>query len=190
MLEKKNNDSQAAVGVHASPTGGQRTVEVCILGGENQSPLADVEVVLTSGHGDQQKNIGPFTTDATGIIRANLTPDDRSGYGVQLNSEKELPYLPVDETWNKASRGPTPSLYFTLTDKGITKWIYPEKHVQVATIDESQRITFTLLPACELTLRAVDAETGKGLPGVEFYEENAVGEEWAHACRPRPQARD
>src|SRR5205809_814592 len=42
------------------------------------------------------------------------------------------------------------------------------------------RITYTLLPACELVLRAVDADTGKGLQGAEFYTENAVGEEWGH----------
>jgi hypothetical protein len=42
------------------------------------------------------------------------------------------------------------------------------------------RITYTLIPACELTLRAVDVETGKGLAGAEFYQENAGGEEWGH----------
>lgn len=41
-------------------------------------------------------------------------------------------------------------------------------------------MTYTLLPGCELVLRAVDAENGKGLAGAQFYTENALGEEWAH----------
>ena len=37
---------------------------------------------------------------------------------------------------------------------------------------------FNLADACTLTLRAVDADTGEGVPGVVFVTENALGEYW------------
>jgi hypothetical protein len=67
---------------------------------------------------------------------------------------------------------------------GVEKWLRGERRdagcESPVKPNGAPRITYTLLPACELVLRAVDAETGRGLPGAEFYTENAVGEEWAH----------
>lgn len=44
--------------------------------------------------------------------------------------------------------------------------------------DEAE-VVILLDRACELTLRAVDSESGVGLAGVEFHRENAAGEMWA-----------
>ena len=65
---------------------------------------------------------------------------------------------------------------------GAEKWLEGKRREEEGKGENEAkwRVTYTLLPACELVLRAVDAETGKGLPGAEFYEENAVGEEWGH----------
>ena len=63
------------------------------------------------------------------------------------------------------------------------KWIDGqrcERGFEAATKERPARITFTLEPAVEFVLRAVDIETGKGIPGAEFYEEVAAGEDWAH----------
>lgn len=38
--------------------------------------------------------------------------------------------------------------------------------------------------ACELTLRAVDEETGQGIAGVKFGRENAAGEYWLQEVLP------
>ncbi|MFO1063816.1 MAG: hypothetical protein U0892_08140 [Pirellulales bacterium] len=37
-----------------------------------------------------------------------------------------------------------------------------------------------MLKPIELVLRAVDIDTGKGIPGAYFYLESAVAEDWAH----------
>lgn len=53
----------------------------------------------------------------------------------------------------------------------IPDWRYPSA-------DEAE-VVILLDRACELTLRAVDSETGAGVAGVEFHRENAAGEMWA-----------
>jgi beta-lactamase regulating signal transducer with metallopeptidase domain len=171
-LEKKEN-GKAIPGV--------RTTLLRFVGGDRKEPLAGVKVEITDGYGDAQKKFGPFTTDEKGSVKVTLPA---AFYHLHLTSEKELPYLPVEALWNKASRGPSPDLSLYVKKDGVEKWLRGES--RDAGYEESvepgglPRITYTLLPACELVLRAVDSETGTGLPGVEFYEENAVGEEWAH----------
>jgi hypothetical protein len=52
--------------------------------------------------------------------------------------------------------------------------------IQVGT-DAEQSFDFNLADACKLVLRAVDADTGKGIPGVSFETENALAEQWGNA---------
>lgn len=47
-----------------------------------------------------------------------------------------------------------------------------------------EEVIVLLAPACELVLRAVDNETGVGIPGVTFDRENAAGEYWANQISP------
>ena len=158
-----------------------RRVELRFLGGEKREPLAGIEVLLTIGYGDEQRQFGPFVTDDAGTAAVELPP---AFYSLHLSSETELPYSRVEEIWNGKTRGHTPSLNLRVTDTSAEKWLEgtlrDDGDEPPATPGNAPRITYNLLPACELVLRAVDADTGAGLPGAEFYEENALGEEWAH----------
>jgi hypothetical protein len=157
-------------------------VRLRLLGGDEQEPLAGVEVLLTNGYGDAQVRFGPFTTDDTGTATAVLPP---AFYSLHLSSEREWRYLHVETSWSGRPRRHTPSLNLRVTDCGAEKWLdgtqRDDGYEPPTRPGDTPRITYTLLRACELVLRAVDAKMGKGLPGVEFYEENALGEEWAHA---------
>jgi beta-lactamase regulating signal transducer with metallopeptidase domain len=151
------------------------------LAGQKQAPLAGLHVEITNGHGDRQKSMGTFTTDSQGAIDFRLPA---AFYSLHLKSDKELPYLPVEKLWDGQTRGPQPDLSLKLTPTGAEKWLGGKRRdaepAATPAATTQDRITYTLLPACELILRAVDAETGQGLPGAEFYEENAVGEDWGH----------
>jgi hypothetical protein len=48
-------------------------------------------------------------------------------------------------------------------------------------VGEEQAFEFNLADACKLTLRAVDVDTGKGIPGVCFVTESATAEQWGIA---------
>jgi hypothetical protein len=50
--------------------------------------------------------------------------------------------------------------------------------IRVAETREEQLFDFNLADPCELVLRAVDVDTGEGIPGVAFVTENAGDEEW------------
>lgn len=145
-----------------------------------------MQVEFTHGDSSKPKHLGPFTTDDAGTINVSLPI---ASYYLHLKSEKELPYLPVEALWKGEKRGPQPDLSLAVTQNGVEKWLAGKKRDEgyepPAAPNNLPRITYTLLPACELTLRAVDAETGKGLPGVKVWEENAVGEDWAHAIYGR-----
>jgi hypothetical protein len=49
---------------------------------------------------------------------------------------------------------------------------------------DALEVVILLDRACELTLRAVDSETGKGIAGVKFARERAAGEYWAQPVVP------
>lgn len=164
------------------PQADRRAVELRFLGDDKQVPLADIEVLVTNGYGDQQKKFGPYTTDKSGTVSVSLPP---GSYSLHLTSKKDLPYLPVEVLWNKESRGPQPDLSLSVKATGVEKWLRGDRqdagYEAPAKPTDAPRITYTLLPACELVLRAVDADSGKGIAGAKFYTENAVGEEWAHS---------
>jgi hypothetical protein len=55
----------------------------------------------------------------------------------------------------------------------------PNQYSRFIRVGKKQAFEFNLADACKLTLRAVDADTGVGIPGVVFVTENALGEYWA-----------
>lgn len=158
-----------------------RGVNLRFVGSAEGIPLAGLHVEITRGYGDEQEKFGPFETDDAGTVEVRLP---QGSYTLRLNSDKELPYLPVEVLWNKRSRGPRPSLNLAVRGAGVEKWLdgkqRDEGYEPPDRTGGLPRITYTLLPACELVLRAVDAQTGEGLSGAAFYTENALGEDWAH----------
>jgi hypothetical protein len=152
-----------------------------LVGADKDTPLAGLHVEITQGYGSQQKTFGPFTTDDTGTADVTLPP---GFYSLHLQTDKELPYLPVEKVWNNRSRTTMPDLSISVKESVVAKWLDGKQredgYEAPAKPGGVPRVTYTLLRACELTLRAVDAKTGKGLPGAEFYMENALGEDWAH----------
>lgn len=159
-----------------------RRIDLRFVGSDSGAPLAEIQVEITSGYGEEQQKFGPFQTDETGSIQISLP---RGFYSLHLRADKDLPYLPVEALWKDRRREWPPDLSLHVTDVGVEKWLAGEHrkagHESPATPGDAPRITYTLLPACELVLRAVDSDTGQGLPGATFYEENAIGEEWAHS---------
>jgi hypothetical protein len=157
-------------------------VDLRFVASDTKMPLAGIHVEVTSGYGDDQQKFGPFQTDDVGTIQISLP---KGSYSLHLKADEELPYLPVEVLWDKQSRGPRPDLSLSVKESGAEKWLSGKRrkagYKPPATPGDAPLITYTLLPACELVLSAVDADTGKGLAGATFYEENAVGEEWAHS---------
>jgi len=49
---------------------------------------------------------------------------------------------------------------------------------------DNENVVILVDRACQLTLRAVDAQTGVGIPGVQFDRERAAGELWAQLIVP------
>ncbi len=165
-----------------APQGNTQSVQLRFVGGQEQTPLAGAELLITQGYGQLQKKFGPWTLDETGTVQVALAP---GFYSLRLSAKKEWPYLTVEKVWAGRSRTIPPSLNLYVTESGVEKWLDGKRREEgfepPKQPDGPPRITYALLPACELVLRAVDIETGRGLPGVRFYTENAVGEDWAHA---------
>jgi hypothetical protein len=166
----------------------RRTVSLRFVGFGKKLPLAKIKVVAMIGYGDEEKKFGPFETDDEGTVEVKLPP---GFYHLYLSSDKELPYLPVEALWNGRQRASGPDLSLFVKETTAEKWLggtRREAGEEPATGPATgpggvPRVNYTLLPACELVLRAVDADTGEGLAGAEFYTENAVGEEWAHRIK-------
>ena len=158
----------------------QHAVEVRLVGGPKSEPLPKVKVEFTSGHGSDQKSFGTFTTDDDGWVKTTLPI---GFYYLRLSSEKEWPYLTFEKFWTGERQAVSRSLNVRVTESEVEKWLdgkRRENGFEAATKERPARITFTLEPAVELVLRAIDIETGKGIRGAEFYEEIAAGEDWAH----------
>jgi hypothetical protein len=165
----------------AEPRGEQTTVRLHFVGADDNQPIAGLHVLVTQGHGSQQKTFGPFAANETGTAEATLP---LGFFSLQLQADKEIPYLPVEAAWNKRSRTTRPDLSLAVRKSGVEKWSDGKRREEGTEMPsqpgKSPRITYKLLRACELKLRAIDAETGDGLQGVEFYTENALAEDWGH----------
>lgn len=133
-----------------------KKVTITFLGGAKKAPLEGLKVTIRSYTGDWtadlKKKLADGKTDKDGGAVFTLA-DGR--YYVDIDSDKELPYL------DRPVGFKTPDLY----DRMIR-------------VGKEQSFEFNLAGACKLTLRAVDADTGKGIPGVVFVTENAPAECW------------
>jgi YVTN family beta-propeller protein len=129
-----------------------RDVKIRLLGGEARMPLAGIELTVFSGGTESYT----ATTEQDGVASFRLP----YGYHrLSLTSPEDLPYLPIG----------TDSLY----------WLGRSRSIRVDRAPGEQTIELVLADPCELVLRAVDVDTGKGIPGVRFALESMYLEVWA-----------
>ena len=138
------------------PVADFRNVRIRMLGGEARKPLAGLELTVSCGGMESYT----ATTEQDGVASLRLP---YGYYRVSFTSPRDLPYLPF---W-----------YDSIYPWGNTRPIH------VAKTSGQQTIELALADPCELVLRAVDADTGKGIPGVRFALESMYGEMWAEPIR-------
>lgn len=123
-----------------------------MLGGEEKKPLKGLELTVSFAGKDVTE-----TTEEDGGATFHLA---RGTYKISFTSPRALPYL-----------------RFERTDYEYRVNRYRTIHVNDRPAE--QTIDVVLPSPCELVLRAVDADTGEGIPGVRFARENLYGEIWA-----------
>jgi hypothetical protein len=139
-------------------TAEDKKVTITFLGGAKKVPLDGVTVTIRGDTGDwtadRKNKIADGKTGADGTVNFTLA---EGKYYVDIDSDKERPYLflPVGYTGR-------PNHY--------------ERRIRVG---DKTSFEYNLADACKLTLRAVDADTGEGLPGAVFVTENELAEDWA-----------
>ncbi len=129
-----------------------REVKIRFLGGAEKKPLAGLQVTAS-------QRVGKDLTVATGddgIARLQLP---LGFHWIRFTSPKALPYLPFKTP--DEHRG---------TDSRL---------IIVDDTPGEQVFDMILADPCELVFRAVDVDTGRGIPGVRFALENFLGEIWS-----------
>jgi hypothetical protein len=129
-----------------------KKVTVRFLGGTKKVPLDGLKVTIRkyTGHFTDDHKVKALTnakTDKAGAASFAL-PDGR--YYVEIDSDKELPYLNIPVGYKE----------------------YPGYYDRFIEVGKETAFEFNLADACKLTLRAVDADTGKGISGVPFMMES------------------
>jgi hypothetical protein len=124
-----------------------RKVTLRFLGGAKKVPLEGLKVTIRAHTGDwsvdRQKTLTDGKTDKGGSAGFALAD---GWYHVEIASDRELPYLDIPVGYEA----------------------YPGYYSRLIRVGKETAFEFNLADACKLTLRAVDADTGKGIPGVSF----------------------
>lgn len=135
-----------------------KKVSVKFVGGAKKVPIEGLKVTLRRSTGDWtadlKNRVADGKTDEEGAVGFTLKD---GAYYVDIDSDKELSYLGLPVGY-----------------KG-----HPVHYGRTIKVGDKTSFEFNLADACKLTLRAVDADTGEGIPGVTFVTENALGEYWA-----------
>ena len=128
-----------------------KKITVTFLGGAKKVPLDGLKVTIREHTGDwtrdHKKTLIDGKTDKDGTARFTLAD---GYYYVELGAEKELPYLDIPVGY-----------------KG-----FPPYYDRFIKVGKETSFEFNLADACKLILRAVDADTGKGISGVPFMMES------------------
>ncbi len=123
-----------------------------MLGGEEKTPLAGLELTVNVAGRDLTA-----TTEKDGGATFQLAG---GSYKLSFTSPRALPYLRFERMNYEYRRSRFRTIHVNDT---------PTK----------QTLDVVLADPCELVLRAVDVDTGRGIPGVGFAMENLAGEVWA-----------
>ena len=148
---------------------------VHFIGGDQDEPVPGLEVTAVIFHDKMQdgflvktkEEYGPFTTDEDGKTKVSL-PSTKTGFcRLYLDAAEATPWL----GW---------SVKLDVTNDDIDEKSNKKTWPPVTFEDGERIITVHLRRACEVVLRAVDADTGEGIAGAEFYKEAASREMWAN----------
>ena len=124
-----------------------KKVTITFLGGAKKVPLDGLKVTIRKHTGDwsvdREKTLTDGKTDEAGTARFALAD---GWYYVEITSAKELPYLNIPVGYKE----------------------YPGYYGRMVKVGKETAFSFNLADPCKLTIRAVDADTGKGIPGVSF----------------------
>ena len=150
---------------------------VRFVGGDQAEPIPGLQVTATN-YEEGAKKYGPFTTDEEGKTKVSLPTT--GSYRLTLGATKETPWLPVDKKWIGKRLGGRNSLYLKVTKDDLEKGPGEEKGPLATSKNGERLVSFHLIRACKVVLRAIDAETGAGISGAEFYTQSLLGEDWAH----------
>jgi hypothetical protein len=124
-----------------------KKVAITFLGGTKKIPLEGLKVTIRKHTGDwsvdREKTLSEGKSDKAGT--ASFTLAD-GWYYVEITSGKELPYLNIPAGYKE----------------------YPGYYSRMVKVGREQAFEFNLADSCKLTIRAVDADTSEGIPGVSF----------------------
>jgi hypothetical protein len=145
-----------------------RTIRLrfCETDGERWSdehPVSGLQALIWRDEAAGRAEARPMSFDTKRIIARGTSGEDGrvtfklppGHYYVRWTSEKELPYSQTR----------------------------PRPFEVQATPDEQEQ-GFGLTKGCTLVLKAVDEDTGRGIPGVRFWWENELGEYWQQTLHP------
>jgi hypothetical protein len=147
---------------------GRRDVKIRVLGGAEKKPLGGLELAVKLRSWEEGVTA---TTQEDGTATFSLLPGTFH-YDIRFESPVKLPYLPIP-TNNKRR-------VFFEWRRGHVPY---HSQFQVGETAEERQVEFHLADPCELVLRAVDVDTGQGVPGVRFAMENFGNEDWAQGIR-------
>ena len=137
-----------------------RNVTIQFLGGARKTPLEGLKVTIRAYTGDwsfdQTKTLTDGKTDKDGNVGFTLADGH---YYVEIRSDKEMSYL----------------------DRPVGFKTPPNNYSRMIQVGKVQGFEFNLADACKLTLRAVNVDTGQGIPGVCFVTESLTAEDWGIA---------
>lgn len=162
-----------------------REVDVQLRGSLRQEPLDKVRILVTEGYGSQQRKFGPFSTNDRGIARLRLPV---GFFELHLDADRDWPYLRAERYSQEEPIQVARRLCLRVTSDAVEKWLEGKPRDPGADekrlAGEPPLLVYRLFPACELVLKAIDIDTGRGLAGVTFDEENDLAEDWAHPIVP------
>lgn len=136
-----------------------RPVELSVVGGREKEPIRDARVTFTRDR-DEDTAVHA-TTNMAGEVNSRLAP---GVYYVDIEPNRPVPFLSIPPGF-----------------KG-----HPDVHsrwIRVTEDEDEQAFNFELAHACQLTLKAIDIDSGEPIPGVVFATECASAEQWAQPIR-------
>lgn len=143
-----------------------QTVRLRFTAGEKKTPLPELKVIADRESYRIRSEVfevaAAGTTDKDGVVTLDLP---QGVMYFRVDSLQPIPYLRIPHGYDAHPRAYS-------------------RRIRVLPGVANQTFDFNLAEACELSLRVVDEQTRKGIPGVKIGTENAIGEMWMEVLVP------